>query len=88
MTFKIEKYSDGHSATMRLIGRMRWEHLEELKAQMKDSGPRLALDLNEVTLVDVDVVRFLGICQREGVRLIHCAPYIRNWITNEQDREK
>ena len=30
MTLKIEKYADGHGATIRLIGRMRAEHLEEL----------------------------------------------------------
>jgi hypothetical protein len=63
---------------------MRGEHLEELKAQMKDSGPRVALDLNEVSLVDVDVVCFLGICQTEGVELLHCSPYINEWIARER----
>jgi hypothetical protein len=45
---------------------------------MKDSGPRIASDLNEVSLVDLDVVCFLGICQREGVELLRCSPYIRD----------
>jgi len=71
MTLRIEKYSDGPSTTIRLIGRMQREHVEALKAQMKDSGPRIALDLNEVSLVDLDVVCFLAICQREGVELLH-----------------
>jgi anti-anti-sigma regulatory factor len=84
MTLKIEKDSNGHSTTIRLIGRMRLEHLEELKAPMKDSGPKVTLDLNEVSLVDVDIVRFLGICQREGVELLHCSPYIRDWIAKER----
>jgi anti-anti-sigma regulatory factor len=87
MTLKIDKYSDGSSTTLRLAGRMCGEHLEELKAQIKNSGPKVTLDLNEVTLVDVDIVRFLGNCRREGVELLNCAPYIGNWIEKEQDTE-
>lgn len=84
MTLKIEKDSNGHTTTIRLIGRMQAEHLEELKAQMKGGGAKVTLDLNDVGLVDVDVVRFLGICQREGVQLLHCSPYIRDWIVKER----
>lgn len=87
MTLKMERDSDGPRTTIRLIGRMQAEHLEELKAQMRDSGTSVTLDLNEVSLVDVDVVHFLGICRREGVELLHCSPYISDWITKEQDRE-
>ena len=88
MTLKIERYSDGLSTTIRLIGRMQAEHLEELKAQIKDSGSRIALDLEEVNLVDVDVIRFLGTCLGEGVCLLHCSSYISDWIAKEQGREK
>jgi hypothetical protein len=84
MTLRIERDSDGPRTTIRLIGRMQAEHLDELKAQMKDGGPRVTLDLSELSLVDVDVVRFLGICQREGVELLHCPPYIREWIARER----
>ena len=84
MVLRIEKDSDEHRTTIRLIGRMRREHLEELKAQIKDSGPRVSLDLRELSLVDVDVVCFLGICQKEGVELLHSSPYIRDWIARER----
>ena len=60
MTLKIEKYLGGDSTTIRLTGRMRAEHLEELERQIRESGPAILLDLDEVTLVDVEVVRFLG----------------------------
>ena len=88
MTLKIERYSDGLSTTIRLIGRMRAEHLEELKTQIGQSGSKTALDLEEVSFVDLDVIRFLGTCQGEGVCLLHCPPYISDWIAKEQDREK
>jgi anti-anti-sigma regulatory factor len=86
MTLRIVKVSDGHGTTIRLIGRIRAEHLDELKAQIKGNGQTLVLDLEEVSLVDVDVVRFLGMCQSEGAELLHCSPYIHEWISRERQR--
>ena len=86
MTLRIEKDSDGQTTTLRLIGRMRQEHLEELKAQMKAGGTSVTLDLNEVSLVDLDVICFLARCQMEGISLVHCSPYINNWIAKERYR--
>jgi anti-anti-sigma regulatory factor len=83
MTFKIEKGSDRKSTTIRLIGRIQSEHLDELKAQITGIGPRIVLDLDEVTLVDLDVVRFLSACEEKGVELLNCSPYIREWILRE-----
>jgi hypothetical protein len=86
MTLKIERYADGQHTTLRLIGYLQAEYLEELRAQIERNGPRIALDLDEVTLVDVEVVRFLGLCEAEGIALLHCSPYIREWIAREQHR--
>jgi len=47
MTLKIEKYTDGDRTTIRLIGRMQAEHLEELGKQIRESGPAITLDLEE-----------------------------------------
>ena len=84
MTLKIERYSDGASATIRLIGRMQVEHLEELEKQIRENGPAVTLDLEEMTLVDVDTIRFLGTCEARGVLLIKCSPYICDWIGKER----
>ena len=86
MTLKIEKDSDGQRTTIRLIGRMRREHIEELKAQIEALGTRVTLDLNEVSLVDLDVIRFLAKCQTEGISLVHCSRYINNWVAKERFR--
>jgi hypothetical protein len=40
--------------------------------------------LNEVSLVDLDVIRFLATCQRDGISLVHCSRYINNWIAKER----
>ena len=53
---KIERQSDGKTTIIWLIGRIRSEDLEELKAQTNDSSERMVLDLHEVTLVHADVI--------------------------------
>jgi anti-anti-sigma regulatory factor len=84
VTFKIEKHRDGHSTTIRLIGRMRAEHLSELEKQIKENESKIVLDLEELNLVDVEAVRFLGKCETQGVTLLNCSPYIRDWIGKER----
>jgi len=85
MTLKIEKYADEYSTTIRLIGRVQAEHLTELETQIKESRSKIVLDLEELNLVDVEAVRFLGRCEVAGVTLVNCCPYIRDWIGKERD---
>ncbi len=84
MTLKIEKYWDGHRTNIRLIGRMRAEHVPELEKQIRESESKIALDLEDLNLVDVEAVRFLGSCEAAGVTLLNCSPYIRDWIGKER----
>ena len=82
--FKIEKVAEGNATVLRLVGRINAEHLDELKQLITDANRKLVkLDLSEVTLVDAGVVRFLGDQERQGVELVKCSPYIREWIQRE-----
>ena len=83
MTLKIDR---SHT-TVRLIGRVRAEDLLEVAKQLEASGPGAVLQLDEVMLVDVDVVRCLNRCETEGVRLVNCSPYLREWMRREQNRQ-
>jgi len=56
-----------------------------LEKQIRESGPVLIPDLDEVTLVDVEIVRFLATCEARGATLLNCSPYIRDWIGKERD---
>jgi hypothetical protein len=84
MVLRIERVSLGQVVALRLSGRLQSEHVEQLKAQIDASSQKVILDLDEVRLVDRDVVRFLEICETNGIELSHCPRYIREWI----DREK
>jgi hypothetical protein len=88
MTLKIEKYFDGNKLTIRLTGRMQEEHLEDLKALVNEAGPNTVLNLGNLNLVGVEVVRFLAKCERAGIEINKCSPYIRNWINRELDRTR
>jgi len=87
MALKIDRSADGRRLILRLSGRMQSEHVEELKAQMGGSE-QIVLDLEELKLVDRDVVRFLGVCERNGTELRHCSPYIREWIAKENNTQE
>jgi len=82
--FKIEKLTEGDTTVLRLVGRMNTQQLEELRKLIADAEPKVRLDLSEVTLVDVDVIRFLGNQERRGVQLSNCSRYVREWIQREQ----
>ena len=84
MTLKIESLAGEHGTTLKLIGRIQAEHLDELRKQIAASAPG-ALQLKEVTLVDADVVRFLSACESEGIHLENCSAYIREWIVRERE---
>jgi anti-anti-sigma regulatory factor len=84
MTLMIEKDSDGQKTIIRLSGRLQAEHLDELKAQLAGDRRGIELDLDGVTLVDVEVVRFLNTCEERNIVLLHCSPYIREWMMREQ----
>jgi hypothetical protein len=47
-------------------------------------GPTVTLDLEDVTLVDVQAVRFLGACATRGIELRNGSPYINDWIARER----
>ena len=67
-------------------GRMDSANLPELKnlIDADAAGRRMVLDLKELTLVDRDAVRFLKLCESNGIELRNCSAYIREWITREK----
>ena len=84
MVVKIETLGAPDGSTIRLVGRLSVEHLPLLIAQIDAAQGPLVLEMGEVTLVCVDVVRFLIDCQTRGIQLRGCSAYIREWIVREQ----
>jgi len=84
---RIERQSKGRSSTyLKLSGRLHADELSELLAEIEKCNPLPGLDLAEVTLLDRESVRFLIRCESEGVRLVNCSLYVREWITREKGK--
>jgi hypothetical protein len=82
---RIETDSDRGKITLRLIGRLQAEHIAGLKNELEGSCAKRVC-LKEVTLVDIDVVRFLGACEESGISIVNCSAYIREWIDRERQQ--
>ena len=85
MTFKIERTPGESYTTIKIIGRVPMEAVGELQAELDVGGPSVVFDLGEVSLVDVEVIQFLGVCEARGIRLLNCSTLIRRWIDRERE---
>ena len=82
---KIQRSCNGE-VVFSLVGRVELELVEELKRLFgsETAGHGVALDLEDVTLIDRDAVKFLARCESENIRLKNCPGYIREWIDHER----
>ncbi len=85
MTFRIDETRERRRVSFRLIGRLRGENLPEVGQQIAGGGGSVVLDLDDLTLVDLEVVRFLNDAEGAGIELRNCPPFIRAWIDRERD---
>jgi len=82
MTLKIERAR----ARIRLSGKFRSEHLDQVSAEIDLCESPKVLDLEELDLIDVEAVRFLNACEAKGIMVVRCSPYIRKWMLRERSR--
>ena len=86
MVLKIELMERDAETVFMLVGRITSQDVQRLKARLADAANRVALDLQQVQLVDLDAVHFLAESERNGVGLRRVPPYIREWIQRERPR--
>jgi hypothetical protein len=84
---RIEKRYDGCATRVILTGRLQTDGIACIRSTLDDGCTRKILDLRDVGLVDLGVVHFLMSCEREGVELAECPPYIREWMIRERAEE-
>ena len=70
--------------TFSLSGWIKSEHVAELETLLESQSRIVVLDLNEVTLVSCEAVRFLVACESRGIQLRNCPAYVREWILRER----
>ena len=88
MTLKITRIVGKRNTRICLSGCLRSGNVGQVKSEIERNGPRVTLDLEELDLVDLEGVRFLNACESAGVSILHCSPYIREWMLQERNRPK
>jgi hypothetical protein len=84
---KIERRANG-DVVFSVCGRIAADNVNELSELLaaEPAGRALVLELKDLVLVDRDTVRFLRACEGNGIALRNCPPYIRAWITREEEQ--
>ena len=86
---RIERSANGQ-VVFTVSGRMQTEDVEQFQQLLivEAPGQQLILNLQDVTLVNLDAVAFLANCEANGIKLENCPLHIRNWINQEKRRNK
>jgi hypothetical protein len=84
---RIHRSSD-RGVVFSLSGRIEIGDVAELERllSLEATGEDIALDLQDITLVDRDAVKFLARCASLGIMLENCPAYVREWIGQEGNR--
>jgi predicted metal-binding protein len=87
MTFRIETEARGRFTVLILIGRIEKPAIAELRRlfELQTDYRDIVLDLEDVSVIDREVMRFFVSCEADGVKLENCPPYIREWMEREKD---
>ena len=82
---KIQRTSNGQ-VVFALSGRMDEEHIAELETLIRSetNRRRIVLDLEHLTLAGQEAISFLERCEADGITLMNCAAYVREWITRQR----
>jgi hypothetical protein len=83
MTLRIKRLCED-GLRICLSGELRCEQLVNLRTEIDRYGQLATLDFDEVSVVDLDGIRFLNEVQARGTQIVNCSPYIREWTLQEK----
>jgi hypothetical protein len=86
--FRMEKNSAGCVTNLRLIGRIQSEGIACIRNAADEGSDCKIFDLSEVTLVDIEAIRFLIGCEDGGIELAQCPLWVREWMLRERAEEE
>ena len=81
---RITRHSASAATTLTVSGRIGSKQLADLRRLIEEERTQdIVLDLREVSLVDVEVVRFSIQCESGGIRIDCCPAYVPKWMVRE-----
>ena len=69
---------------LRISGKLTGEHVATLRSVLRAEAGPVAIDLEEVSLVDCEAVQLLALTEYNRTELRNCPAYIREWVTREK----
>ena len=86
---KIQRKANG-DVVFTVVGRLETDNVGELLQLLaaEPAGRVIVLDLKDLVLVDREAVRFLRRCERQGIVLRNCPPYIRGWMAGREEHSE
>jgi ABC-type transporter Mla MlaB component len=84
MTLKIKRMCEEHGTRICLSGELRCPHLAAVRAEIEQAAQPATLDLDEIDIVDIEGVCLLNECQAQGIQVVNCSRYIREWMLQEK----
>jgi hypothetical protein len=83
---RIQRSANGQ-VVFALSGRIDKGYIAELEALIGAEGKdrRIVLDLKDMTLTGQDGIDFLAQCEAADIVLENCDPYVREWITRQNN---
>ncbi len=85
MSCRIDRVVGGDDMVALCIsGRITKQDVDILRNVIEDEASAIAIDLENVDLVDREAVKFLVQRELNGTVLRNCSPYIREWVTRER----
>jgi hypothetical protein len=85
MTCRIERrVSAKDLVTLEISGEISGQDVDTLRASLAQESGVVAIDLNDVLIVDREAIKLLAIQEANGVEIRNCPAYIREWVTREK----
>jgi hypothetical protein len=86
MHCKIERIVREGITVLLVSGRLCGQHVDTLRELLEQESGIVAVDLEDVLLVDRKAVTLLAVSERSGIELTHCPAYVREWVVREKAR--
>ena len=85
MSYRIDRVVAADDiVVLRISGRITRQEVDTLRNVIEAEASGVAIDLENVDLVDREVVKFLAQRELDGTVLRNSSPYIREWVTKER----
>jgi hypothetical protein len=85
MTCRIERRVISKDlVTLDISGEITEQDVDTLRSSLAQESGVVAIDLNDVLIVEREVIELLAMRESNGVEIRNCPAYIREWVTREK----